>query len=48
MVQKVVFFTWIALLIFGTDANINLSGLMIQESFGGTFSFAIKGNLEVI
>ena len=45
--QEVVFFTWIGMLIFGTNANINLLGLMIQKSFGAIFSFAIEGHFEV-
>ena len=48
IVQEVVFFTWIGILIFGTKANINLLGLMIQKSFGAIFSVAIKGHHEVI
>ena len=47
--QEVVFFTWIGMLIFSTNANINLLALMIQKSFGAIFSVAvIKGHFEVI
>ena len=48
LVQGVVFFTWIGILIFGTNANINLLGLMIQKSFGAIFSVGVEGHFEVI
>ena len=36
------------MLIFGTNANINLLGLMIHKSFGAIFSVVIKGHFVVI
>ena len=45
---EVVFLIWIGVLIFGTNANINLLGLLIQNSSGAIFYFAIKGHFEVI
>ena len=36
------------MLIFGTNANINLLGLMIQKSFGAIFSVGVKGHFGVI
>ena len=48
IVQGVVFFTWIGMLIFGTNANINLLGLMIQKSFGANFSVEVEGHFGVI
>ena len=46
--QGVVFFTWIGMLIFGTNANNNLLGLMIQKSFGAIFSVGVKVHFGVI
>ena len=46
--QGVVFFTWIGMLIFGTNANINLLCLMIQKSFGAIFSVGAEGHFGVI
>ena len=46
--QGVVFFTWIGMLIFGTNDNINLLVLMIQKSFGAIFSVGVKGHFGVI
>ena len=48
VVQGVVFFTWIEMLIFGTNANINLLVLMIQKSFGAIFSVGVKVHSGVI
>ena len=48
LVQGVVFFTWIGMLIFGTNANINLLGLMIQKSFGAIFSVGVTGHFGII
>ena len=48
LVQGVVFFIWIGMLIFGTNANINLLGLMIQKSFGAIFSVGVKVHFGVI
>ena len=36
------------MLIFGTNANINLLGLMIQKSFGAIFSVGVKVYFGVI
>ena len=46
--QEVVFFTLIGMLIFGTNANIDLLGLMILKSFGAIFSVGVKGHFGVI
>ena len=32
------------MLIFGTNANMNLLGIMIQKSFGAIFSVEVKGH----
>ena len=48
LVQVIVFFTWIGMLIFGINANINLLGLMIQKTFGAIFSVGVKGHFGVI
>ena len=36
------------MLIFGTDANINLLGVVIQKRFGAIFSVEVKGHFGVI
>ena len=36
------------MLIFGTTANINLLGLMIQKSFSAIFSVGVEGHFGVI
>ena len=48
VVQGIVFFTWIGMLIFVTNANVNLLGLMFQKSFGAIFSVEVKGHFGVI
>ena len=46
--EGVVFSTWIGMLFFGINANINLLGLMIQKSFGAIFFVGVKGRFGVI
>ena len=36
------------MLIFGTNANVNPLGPMIQKSFGAIFSVGVKGHFWVI
>ena len=45
VVHEVVFFTWIGMVIFGSNANSNQLGPMIKKSFGAIFSFVNKGHL---